>query len=104
MSTKSAMKTLEKMIGPITFGMLLRSYMEREEITQTELAKVLGTTLGYVSNIINDRKKVSLSKAIEIAEILGEPERTYLEVAIEDSLRESGVKCSVELKNFRIGA
>ena len=104
MSTKSARKVLEKIVGPLTFGMLLRSYMEREGITQTELAERLGTTIGYVSNIINERKKVSMAKALEIAITLEEPEKTYVETAIGDALRESGISCKIELKNFKIGA
>jgi plasmid maintenance system antidote protein VapI len=101
--TTNAKKYLEKIVGPVTFGMLLRSYMEREEINQVELAEIMGVTRGYISNIVNERKKVSIDKAFEISIALGESQKIYIETAINDSLRESGINCNVELKNFKLG-
>ncbi len=97
--TTKANKILSDLVGPTTFAMLLRAYMTREDISQSELARRLDVTRGYISNIMNG-KKVTLAKAIEVAETLGESVRLYAEVSIKEELRESGYEADIQIDKF----
>jgi transcriptional regulator with XRE-family HTH domain len=47
------------------------SYMEREEINQTELAERLKVSKGYISQILNGKFNYTLKKLIEISLAIG---------------------------------
>lgn len=64
----NAKKFLEKLSGPLSFSMALGAYMDR--------------------NIMSGRKKVSIGKAVEIAESLDEPAGAFVQAAINDALRD----------------
>lgn len=97
-NSKKTRAFLESLAGPLTFGMMIRAYLDREDMSQVDLAKKLGVTRGYVSNVVNDRKLVSVHQAIEIARVLGEPEQPYISAAFQDLLRDCGADYEVELK------
>jgi len=84
----SARKLLEKEVGPVSVAMLLRVYRTRNDLSQTSLAKKLGVTKGFISNIENGVKKLSLSKLISIAEDLGANPKYFAKVWLEDEARE----------------
>ena len=84
-------KALEKYIGPITIGMLIRAYRTANEISQQELAFTLGVTKGYISNIETDKKDISLSKALEICKALGEVKEVYARAWFEEQARNAGL-------------
>lgn len=87
----SARKLLEKEVGPVSVAMLLRVYRTRNDLSQTSLAEKLGVTKGFISNIENGVKKLSLSKLISIAEDLGANPKYFAKVWLEDEARESGM-------------
>lgn len=87
----SARKLLEKEVGPVSVAMLLRVYRTRNDLSQTALAEKLGVTKGFISNIENGVKKLSLSKLISIAEDLGVNPKYFAKVWLEDEARESGM-------------
>jgi len=45
----------------------VKSYMESENINQTQLANKLGVTKGYISQILNGNFNFSLTKLIELS-------------------------------------
>jgi transcriptional regulator with XRE-family HTH domain len=49
----------------------LTNYMEREKLTQTDLAKRLGVTKGYVSQILNGNFNYTLKKLVELSISIG---------------------------------
>ena len=52
-----------------TPGRALRFYRKLKGMTQTELAKMLGTTKQFISNLENDRKPISRMMAKKLSEI-----------------------------------
>jgi transcriptional regulator with XRE-family HTH domain len=87
--TTNAKKFLEKLNGQMTVAKALSAIMAREEITQGDLANILGVNKSYISNIMSGRKKISIDKAVEIADLLDEPPTTLIEAAINDALNEA---------------
>ena len=86
-----ALKYMEKLVGPTTVGLLLRAYRTRHDVTQAQVAKLLKASKSYVSDLENDRKPLSVMQAKHIAEMLGESTELYVQVRIEQDLREAGM-------------
>ena len=57
-------------INYITVGKLIRYYRLKSRITQEELAFRISSTPAYISNLETGKKKPSLDKLTQIAEIL----------------------------------
>lgn len=45
---------------------MLKSYQEKEGISQSELSRVLGVNRGYVSKILNNETRLTLAMAAKI--------------------------------------
>ena len=99
MTTKKyGTKELEKDFGPITFAKLLLTYRLTEELSQEELGKKLGgISRGIVCDFEKGRRVPSPEKAAEFAKKLGEIESYWIEVAMQDYLREHDLKYTVKL-------
>ncbi len=54
-----------------TVGLRIRNFRMERGISQEELAFQVNTSAAYISNIENGHKRPSLSKLIEISEVLG---------------------------------
>lgn len=94
----NALKFLEKENGPTTFGMLIRAYRTRNDLTQEQVADLLGIGKNQVSDIENDRKSISIGKCVEYAKKLGESIIVFTKVWLEQNLREEEVNVSVDVK------
>lgn len=68
----NAKKFFEQLVGSMSVGKLLRAYRTVHDFTLQELADKLNVTSGFISNIENERKSLSLDKTIEIAKKLKE--------------------------------
>ena len=51
----------------------LKEVLMEQRVSLTELAKEIGTTAQYVSNIANGRSNASTAKMKQIADVLGVP-------------------------------
>ena len=70
------------------------AYIEKEGITQTELASRLGVSKGYVSQILNGNFNYTLKKLIEVSLAIGIiPKIKYQ--AIEQEIKEDTRKINV---------
>lgn len=87
----SAKKFLSTLIGPPTVGKLIRAYRTMNEMTVQELALTLGVTKGYISNIETGKKDISLDKALQICNALGEVPEVYAHVWFEEQARNAGL-------------
>ncbi len=102
MTTKkksSAIKYLESLRGgPLSFGQLLHSIRICDEISQSQLADMVGMSRSNICDIEKNRRTVSLERAAEFAEVLGYSQNQFVATVIEDQLREAGMPFIVELK------
>jgi transcriptional regulator with XRE-family HTH domain len=95
----SAMRLLAEIAGePLTFGRLLRATREGEGETQEAFAKRLGVSKSHLSDIENARKVVSAARAARWAEVLGYSSRQFVQLALQDELREAGLPFRVEVR------
>lgn len=80
-----------------TFGQTIRSLRECDEITQVDLARSLGVSRQFLSDVEHDRKFVGVEFAKKLSEALGYPVETFLQPLINDQLKKAGINCSVEV-------
>ena len=84
----------------ISFAMEMRAYRTRDDLTQDELAVLLGVSKQYISDIENKRRFVSVKKAAEYARKMKENERFYIMLAMQDMLNICGLKYKVDVAWF----
>jgi transcriptional regulator with XRE-family HTH domain len=95
---KSALEVLFKLTGEhFSFSMEMRAMRSRDDLTQEEMAKKLGVSKQYLSDIENKRRFVSVEKAAEYARKLKESERFYVMLALQDMINNCGLKYKVDV-------
>ena len=96
----SEAKFLKELLGgPLTFGMAIESLRSREEITQTDLSNKLGISRQYLCDVEKGRRLVSPTQAARFAKVLRHPTRVLVQLALQDSVRESGLKLRVTVED-----
>ena len=95
----SYFEKLEKTYGPLTFGSLLKSFRQADEMSQVDFAKKLGLSRQNVSDLESGRRIPSAQRASKIAKKLGLPETALIKLAIQDSLNRDGFKLEVNIKS-----
>jgi transcriptional regulator with XRE-family HTH domain len=83
----------------LTFGKAIKAIRLCEEIKQGDFAKALAVTQAYLSDIENDRREISPQKAAEIAKALGQSEKQFIRLAMQDTLRRKGFHYEVEIRD-----
>lgn len=95
---KYGSKELEKEYGPLTFGRALWAHRKCEEMSQKEFAEtVLEISAGTLCDLEKGRRIPSVRRAAKIAHQLGEPEITWVELAMQDMLREADLNYKVSV-------
>lgn len=95
---KQATKTIDEIRGKtFSFSIILRGYRTRENLTQEKLAKKLGVTKSYISDLENQRRYVTVEQAKVFAKKLKEPTALWVETAVQDMLERAGVEGSVKI-------
>ena len=100
MTTKklvSAKKAIRSYIGPISFGEMLYSYRLSQEMSQVQMAGILGISKQELCNIEKRRKLVSVERAKSFAEALKMPPKTFAKYALQDQLSSAGIVGEVEI-------
>ncbi|WP_020586568.1 helix-turn-helix transcriptional regulator [Desulfobacter curvatus] len=96
MSIKETLSVkLEKEYGPVTFGRALWAYRKGEEMTQTELAQALGISSSSLCDLEKGRTIPTVRRAAKIAKQLGQSEKMWVQLAVQDSFTDAGL-------NYRI--
>jgi|FLYM01.1.fsa_nt_gi transcriptional regulator with XRE-family HTH domain len=100
MSTKKkyGSKEFEKDFGPITFAKLLMSYRLAEELTQDQLGEKLGgLSRGIICDYEKGRRIPTPEKAAEMAISLDQIDSYWVQIAIQDYLRQHQLNYKVKL-------
>jgi transcriptional regulator with XRE-family HTH domain len=99
MKKSAAMKHIEKITGEVfSFSTMVKGFRTREDLTQEELATILGVKKSYISNIENRRDFVTLEQAVRFSELLNEPVEAWARVALQDMANRAGLNFLVEIK------
>jgi len=83
--------------GPLTLGEALRSIREGEGWSQAEMGRRLGIGRAHVCDIEKGRRTVSPDRAARFAAILGYSRTQFVRLALQDQLRQSGLKMTVSV-------
>lgn len=75
---------------------MLKEYMEKENLNQTELAEKLGFTKGYISQILNGNFDHRISKFVELAIAVGKVPRIVFDDLEEVLEKDKSKKSKVE--------
>jgi transcriptional regulator with XRE-family HTH domain len=101
MSTKTkspAMRLLEEVSGPLTFGSTIEALRLCDEISQTELAKKMKISRAHLCDIEKGRRTVSPERAARFAKVMGYYVPSFVRLALQDQLDKSGLKLTIEVK------
>jgi transcriptional regulator with XRE-family HTH domain len=93
-----AARYLQDLVGPLTFGGMLASTRLSEELTLARFAKKLAISVSHLNDIEKGRKVVSPERAARFARVLGYSEKQYVRLALQDLVRQSGLKFTVDLR------
>ncbi len=88
---KYGTKELRKEFGKLTFGLALKSQRMGEEMTKSEFSEILGISVPSLSDLEKGRRIPSPGRAMEIAKKLGEPKAYWIQLALQDKLREEKI-------------
>ena len=90
---------VKKITGRTSFGDMILSYRQAQEITQVAMAEKLGVSKQDLCNIEKNRKLVSVERAVSFAKSLGMPIKTFAKYALQDQLYKAGIKAEVDIKD-----
>lgn len=88
---------LERDFGPLTFADLLTSYRLGEELTQAEVAKMLGVSRQRLCDFEKGRRLPSIKSAETWAKKLGFSPKVWVEIILQDQLRREHVDLTVSV-------
>ncbi len=94
---KYGLKELQRDFGKLTFGKLLEAYRLCEEASQKDYAAFLGISAASLCDLEKGRRIPSPERAASIARKLREPERYWVELALQDHLDQVGLKLTVSV-------
>ncbi|MCX6105702.1 MAG: helix-turn-helix transcriptional regulator [Proteobacteria bacterium] len=94
----NALSEIARLHDQVSFGELIRSIRLCDDVSQVELAKILGISKQHLSAIENGKKAVSSARAAKFAGALGYPVDQFVIAAIEDELRSAGIQIHFDLR------
>lgn len=97
-SSIDALEATKDIWKKMTFGGLIRSLRISDDISQVKLAKQIGVSKQFLSDVEHNRKEVGISFAKKIADALGYSVEPLIELLIRDQLRKQHLNYIVELK------
>ena len=96
--TSNALESTQDIWDKMTFGGLVHSLRISDEISQVELAKKIGVSKQFLSDVEHNRKDVGIGFAKKISYSLGYSIEPLIELLIRDQLRRQHLNYIVELK------
>lgn len=93
-------KFLSKLLGgPLTFGAAVEALRTRDELSQAAFSSKLGISRQYLCDVEKGRRLVSPTQAARFAKAFGHPPRVLVQLALQDSVRESGLNLKVSVED-----
>lgn len=96
--TLNALESTQDIWDKMTFGGLVYSLRISDDISQVELAKKIGVSKQFLSDVEHNRKDVGIGFAKKISDSLGYSIEPLIELLIRDQLRRQHLNYIVELK------
>lgn len=92
---------LERDFGRLTFADMLSSHRKGENLSQVEMARVLGISKQNLCDYEKGRKIPSPKKAAEMAESLGFGATTFVQLVLQDLLLRDGLNFAVDVTSAK---
>lgn len=80
---------------PISFASSLKSERLSREMTRKEFSKLLGISIQSLADIEHSRRIPSPERALKIATQIGEPIAWWVQLSLQDHLREKKIDLNV---------
>jgi transcriptional regulator with XRE-family HTH domain len=94
----NALEATKDVWNTMTFGGLVRSLRLSDEISQVNLAKKIGVSKQFLSDVEHNRKDIGIEFAKKVSDALGYSIEPLIELLIRDQLRKQHLNYIVELK------
>ena len=95
---KELLPFLEEISGEaFSFSSILRGFRAREDMTQDQLAKKIGVTKSYISDLENQRRYATVDQAQVFAKKLKEPVELWVTTALQDMLVRAGIPGQIKI-------
>jgi transcriptional regulator with XRE-family HTH domain len=78
-------------------GRALSALRESEGESLAQFAQRLGVSRSHLSDLEHGRRTLSLQRASEFAHALGQNEAQFVRLALQDQVRDAGLKLRVEV-------
>ena len=98
MRKSKAIKLLEEIAGPLTFGRLVESIRKNNELTLQACAAKLGVSRAHLCDVEKGRRTVSPERAARWAKELEHSEPLFVELALQAALDAAGLKYRVNVE------
>lgn len=95
---KNSEQVIEKIIGAVTVGSLLRKYRQNNEISLDKMASKLKMTKPMLQKIENGKHRLTLKEVLSITKKLDEPKNIYARVWCEEEVKANGIDFNDLLK------
>ena len=95
MKKKFGTKELIKKFGHMTFAKAIQAQRLAEEMTLKEFSLILGISIASLADLESGRRVPTPSRAVMIARKLREPEAYWVQLCIQDKLREEDIDLKV---------
>lgn len=93
--TQNFLKKLNK--GSLSFGQLLLALRHSDDVSQAQLAQLIGTSRGFICDLEKGRRTASIEVAVKISKALGYPKESLIKRLFDDQLREAKLKLKVKI-------
>ncbi|MEK6555452.1 MAG: helix-turn-helix transcriptional regulator [Bdellovibrionota bacterium] len=100
-TNKYGLRELEKEFGALTFGRLLKSHRLGENLSQTDLAKILKISKQSLNDLENGRTFPSISRAAAIARKIGVMEAMMVELCIQGLIDRQKLNLVVKIEEVK---
>lgn len=88
---RNSKKLVEKLIGPVTIGSLLKGYRVTHELTLDQMCIKIKVTKPLLQRIEAGRHHLTLKEVVTITKKLDEPKHVYARVWCEEQARLVGL-------------